>query len=108
MRMFSHRDLVTRVALMAALAGCGTYTTYQTAEPLAPGRWQLSGAITPAAFSDRPQGTRTPSVISELAVRRGVAAETDVGLKLFSVGAELSVRHRLVAVGAPRGRGLRT
>jgi len=85
------------LGLGAAAAGaCGTYTTYQTAEPLANGRWQVSAAVSPGAFVDRPQGTRIPTVIGELAVRRGVGAETDVGLKLFTAGAELSVRHRII------------
>lgn len=89
------RDLLAAGAL-AWLASCGTYTTYQTAEPLAAGRWQLSAATTAATFADRPQGSRTPGALGELAIRRGVGADTDVGVKLFSVGSELSVRHRLV------------
>jgi len=82
--------------VVVALAGCGTYTTYQTAEPLAPGRWQGSIAITPGLFYDRPSRVPTPTTISEIAVRRGVGADTDVGVKLFSVGGEVSVRHRVI------------
>jgi hypothetical protein len=78
------------------LTACGTYTTYQTAEPLPPGRWQLSLASTPGLFYDTPSTTPTPTVITEIAARRGVGANTDVGLKFFSIGTELSVRHRVV------------
>jgi hypothetical protein len=89
-------DHLAFVIGLAPLGACGTYTTYQTAEPLAPGRWQASIAISPGVFVDRPSAVRTPTSISELAVRRGVGGETDVGLKLFTAGAEVSVRHRII------------
>jgi len=84
------------LGIVGVLAGCGTYTTYQTAEPLASGRWQGSIAATPGLFYDVPSKVPTPTVITEIAARRGVGADTDVGLKLFSIGSELSVRHRVV------------
>jgi hypothetical protein len=88
--------LVLVAALVVGLAACGTYTTYQTAEPLARGRWQVSAALTPGLFNDTPSRTKTPTVITELALRRGLGSDTDVGLKLFTIGSEVSVRHRIV------------
>ena len=80
---------------LAALAGCGTYSTYRTAEPLPAGKWQGSLAVTPGVFYDRPSRTPTPTAITALSLRRGVGADTDVGLSLFTVGAELNVAHRI-------------
>jgi hypothetical protein len=84
------------VVLAAAfVAGCGSYTSYQTAEPLARGRWSGAAAIGPGLFVDRPGQTRTPGGHLELEIRRGVGADSDVGLKLYTLGIEGSVRHRL-------------
>lgn len=82
------------------LAACGSYTTYQTAEPLRAGRWQGAVAVGPGVFVDRPGETKLPSVHVELAARRGVGADTDVGLKLYGLGVEASVRHRVRATPA--------
>jgi hypothetical protein len=82
-------------AALALCSACGTYTTYQTAEPLPRGRWQGSLAATPGLFVDVEASTPTPTVINELAVRYGVGGETDLGFKIYSVGGELSVRHRV-------------
>jgi hypothetical protein len=87
----------TRLLVALLFAGCGTYTTYHSAEPLARGKWQGSLAVTPGVFVDQPSTVKTPTLISEVAVRYGVGGETDVGLKLFSIGSELSVRHRVSA-----------
>lgn len=91
---------LTAAALALALAGCGSYTTYQSAEPLPRGRWQGATALGAGAFADRPGDTRTPSLHVEVAARRGVGAGTDVGLKLYALGVEASVRHRLHATAA--------
>lgn len=81
---------------LLVVAGCGSYTTYQTAEPLPRGRWQGAVALGPGLFRDDPGESKLPSVHVELAARRGVGADTDVGLKLYTVGWEASVRHRFV------------
>ena len=52
------------IVVVAGITGCGTYTTYQTAEPLAPGRWQVSAAATTGGFYDRPSKVPTPALIS--------------------------------------------
>ena len=89
-------DVRILVALTAMFSGCGTYTTYQTAEPLPRGTWQGAVALTTGLFLDQPSETKTPALINELAARYGVGGDTDVGLKLFSIGSELSVRHRVI------------
>ena len=85
----------TRSLSLLMVAGCGSYTTYQTAEPLPKGRWQGAVALGPGVFRDDPGQTKIPSMHVELAARRGLGADTDVGLKLYTIGWEASVRHRL-------------
>jgi hypothetical protein len=84
----------TRALSVLVLGACGSYTTYQTAEPLPAGRWQASIAVAPGVYDDRPSEVKTPTLASELALRRGFGASTDLGVKLYAVGAELGVRHR--------------
>jgi hypothetical protein len=107
----------TRSLSLLVVAGCGSYTTYQTAEPLPRGKWQGAIALGPGLFRDEPGDSKLPSMHAELGVRRGVGAETDVGLKAYSVGWEASVRHRfhqttsgwsiagLAAIGGLRSMG---
>jgi hypothetical protein len=89
------RSLV--IPAVIAVTGCGSLTTFQTAEPLPAGRWQVAAAVSGASYRDRELDTRVPSAQVEVAVRRGVGADTDVGLKLYTLGAEASVKHRFVA-----------
>ncbi len=70
-------------------------TTYQSADVLPRGAWQGTVAVGAGAFSDKPQESKTPTATLELAARVGVGAETDVGLKLYTLGIEASVRHRI-------------
>lgn len=85
-----------RSLVLLAATGCGSYTMYQTAEPLPRNRWELQVASTSGEFYDLPQNTPTPTTGLELAARYGLGHETDVGLKLYTVGTEASVRHRFV------------
>lgn len=84
------------LGLALVLGACGSVTTYQSADTLPPGSWQLSAAVGTGAYDDAPQQAKTPAGTLELAARRGVGDHTDVGLKLYAVGLELSVRHRIV------------
>jgi hypothetical protein len=72
-------------------------TTYQSADTLAPGRWQGMAALGAGVFNDTEQHQKTPTITAELGARRGVADNTDVGLKLYTVGIEASVRQRVAA-----------
>jgi len=85
------------IILSIVASGCGSYTTYQTAEPLPRGAWQGAAALGPGLFRDDPGDTKLPSVHVELAARRGLGHDTDVGLKLYALGWETNVRHRFVA-----------
>ncbi len=85
----------TRASFLALLAGCGSFTTYQTAEPLGVGHWQATFAAEAGGFRDRASDTRTPTATAELAVARGVTESTDVGVKLYGIGAEAQVKHRI-------------
>jgi hypothetical protein len=82
-------------ASIALLAACGSLTTYQSADTLPRGRWQVMAALGAGAFNDTPQETKTPTVTFELAARRGIGEDTDVGLKLYTIGIETSIRHRV-------------
>lgn len=86
---------VRSAMLLAATAACGSVTTYQSADVLPRGAWQGTVAVGAGAFSDKPQQSKTPTATVELAARVGVGAETDVGLKLYTLGIEASIRHRL-------------
>jgi hypothetical protein len=87
----------TRNLAWVVTASCGSVTTYQSAETLPPGRWQGGVALDLGTYNDREQQTNVPAATAELSLRRGVAAHTDVGIKLYGVGVEASVRQRLVA-----------
>lgn len=82
------------LVLVLGLAACGSVTTYQTADVLPRGAWQGTIAAGVGSFSDKPQETKTPTATLEVAARVGVGGETDVGLKLYTLGVETSVRHR--------------
>src|SRR5262245_39358232 len=86
--------MLTRALSVVALGACGTYTTYQTAEPLPAGRWHVQGALTPGVFVDRPSKVTTPTAIFEVVARRGIGHDVDLGLKLYSAGIEGNARWR--------------
>ena len=91
----SHRTLALALALALALGACGSVTTYQSADVLPRGKWQGMIALGGGGFDDKPQQAKTPTVTAEVAARRGLGADTDVGLKLYTIGIEASIRHRL-------------
>jgi hypothetical protein len=79
----------------ASLAACGSVTTYQSADVLPRGKWQGMIATSAGGLTDKPQEANTPTATFEIAARVGLGADTDVGLKLYTLGIETSVRHRL-------------
>lgn len=92
------RTFIPSLAFFAysfAGSACGTLTTYQSADPVAPGHWQGMAAAGAGIYIDRAQMSRTPALPIELGVRRGLADDLDVGLKLHTLGAEASVRLRV-------------
>ena len=82
------------------LAGCPSVTVYRTADPVAPGRWQLHGAMGAGALRDGQQETRIPTGHLELGARRGLTTDLDVGGKLYTYGAEASATWRFARTGA--------
>jgi hypothetical protein len=93
--MFGRSARAWTVASLALATGCGSLTTYQSADTLPPGQWQVMVAADTGVYRDDEQQTRTPTATGELGVRRGIAEHTDIGLKLYGVGIEASVRHRI-------------
>ena len=84
-----------RSALLVAAAGCGSVTTYQSADTLPRGTWAVQLAVEAGGFNDTEQQTKIPTGAFELAARRGLSANTDVGLKLYTAGIEASFRYRI-------------
>ena len=91
-----HRSALGLSAAVLALAACPSPALYQTAEPLAPGQWQLGAAAGGTYFKDLPQQTGLPGANLEVWARRGVGKELDLGLRLFTVGAEISAKWRFI------------
>ncbi|MBL9013660.1 MAG: hypothetical protein JNL83_05770 [Myxococcales bacterium] len=83
------------IAIVLAAAGCGSVTTYQSADVLPRGTWSVALAASAGGFTDTEQETKIPTGAFELAGRVGVGGDTDVGLKLYTAGIEASVRHQI-------------
>lgn len=90
----------------AALAACGSLTGYHTAETLPCGRWQAQAALTAGSYRDEPFATQTPTGQLELAAKVGLTDELELGGKLYTVGAEVSLKRRLLRPGPALTRGL--
>ena len=82
-------------ALLALLlCGCPSTTTYRTADPVAPGKWQVAAATGLGGMRDDEQDTRIPTGHLELGVRRGIVSDLDVGFELHTIGAEINATWR--------------
>lgn len=83
------------IALLAvAVCGCPSTSVYRTADPVDPGRWQVSGAAALGGLADTEQDTRLPTGQIELGARRGITEDLDLGAKLYTVGVEASATWR--------------
>jgi hypothetical protein len=89
------RTLARSVALALLCAACPSPAVYRTADPVPPGRWQLTGGAALGGMRDVDQDTRMPTGYVELGVRRGVARDLDFGLKLYTLGIDLDATWRL-------------
>lgn len=101
-------DLERPCAVLGALtiAACGSLTSYHTAETLPCGTWQVQAAIGAGSYRDEPFGTNTPTAHAELSARVGLTDDTELGAKLYTLGAELGARHRLRRRASARGMSL--
>ena len=80
---------------LVLLTACGSVTQYQSADPVGARRWQGMAAAGVGSFKDDPQQGKTPTANVELGARYGITDDLDVGLKLFALGIEASVRARV-------------
>lgn len=95
--MSPRRSTAAPLALVLA-TGCGSLTTYRTAEPIPRGHWQVDVAADVGVFADRELDSKIPATHVEVALRRGLGQDADVTLKVYVPGAELGVQRR-VATG---------
>jgi len=96
MRTRASRRTIARACLLGALllAACPSTTVYRTADPVPPGRWQLAAATGIGGMRDTEQESRIPTGHLELAARRGIRPDLDLGLKLYTIGVEASATWR--------------
>jgi hypothetical protein len=87
---------LSALCVLSALSACGPTGLYRTADPVPRGRWQLGAALGTGFLRDTEQQTRFPTGHVELEGRRGMAASLDLGLKLYTVGAEANATWRLL------------
>lgn len=84
------------LAATTLLAGCPSTTVYRTAETVPNGEFRGAVALGGGVLRDRAQDTRAPTGHVELELRRGVSANADVGVKLFTVGVDASATLRFL------------
>lgn len=88
------------VALWALGAGCASFSSVQTASAVDAGKLRFSVGV--EAEQDGVVGrsdTRSTWPQLQLGLRYGLGAGSDVGLRLWSAGGELSVKRELVRAG---------
>lgn len=93
---------VTLAALAIGALGCPSVTTLHSADPVAPRHWELALAVDGTILRDVPQDTRAPAAGALVAARYGLTENLDVGVRIYTLGADLSARWRLWR-GAWRG-----
>lgn len=76
-----------RFAVLVGLSGCATLGGYQSARPLAPGKWEVGGELTGTLTKSRDE--QEFHAAPALAVRTGVADGVDLGIRLGAVLPEL-------------------
>lgn len=97
------RSLASFIAGAALLGACPSTSVYRSATPVSEGHWRASAASSLGAMNDREQGSAFPTADLELAVRRGMSANSDLGAKLHSSGVELNGTWRLRDAGGEEG-----
>ena len=82
-------------ALSSCLVACAPTTIYRSAHPVDRGAWRGSAAIGLGALRDTEQDTRIPILPIEVAARRGVTGDLDLGGRLYTFGAEINATFRV-------------
>jgi hypothetical protein len=80
--------------LVLLAAACGPTGIYRTADPVPRGRWKLGAALGTGSLRDTEQQTRIPTAHVEVEARRGMTDALDLGLKLYTIGAEANATWR--------------
>lgn len=81
---------------LTLLGGCAPLATRQTTEPAAKGHFQGSVGVDGILFRDTHGASTTPSGMLGLGARYGVSEDVDVGLRLYTLGVEASMKWRIV------------
>jgi hypothetical protein len=77
------------------IAGCPAVATRQTADTVAPGKWQLGAGVDGVLFRDVEQDTRVPSLVVDVGARHGVSDNVDVGARLYTFGLQAGAKWRV-------------
>ncbi|MFW5968558.1 MAG: hypothetical protein ACOCV2_13625 [Persicimonas sp.] len=90
----NHTRIVAVAVLALSVSGCLSYSTLHGAEPVPEGESEVTAAPQGLAVQDANGSGGFPS--GEVAVRHGVSSNSDVGVKLFSLGAGVDYNHAFV------------
>ena len=88
-------DNIALLLMTGALGGCPMASTLYSADPVAPGSWELAASVDGVFLRDQPQETRALGAQASAAARLGVAEDLDVGLRLYTFGVDASARWRV-------------
>lgn len=94
--MRTRSEPVAAVVGATLLAGCPSTTVYRTAEPVPAGDFRGAVSLGAGVLRDRAQDMRAPTGHVEVEVRRGLSANADIGLKLFTFGVDASATLRFL------------
>jgi hypothetical protein len=96
MRSPDRRPLAALAALAVVVggAGCPSLSTRQTAETVPCGRWQVGLGVDLVAGADERLEWNGAGPQLELAARRGLGPDLDVGGKLYFAGVEIGLKWR--------------
>jgi hypothetical protein len=88
--------VIRAVVVVVAVGGCATTLESTSARTLAPGTYEVSGALGATAAYLPGGDSSGPLPLVAIGVRRGITDGIDVGAKLSPTGAELDVKVQLL------------
>lgn len=89
------------LALAFASVACAPLAARLTTEPAPVGRFQGSFGVDGLYFRDLEMDTRAPSLMLDAGARYGLTEDLDVGLRLYTLGAEVGAKWRFVRAPVP-------